>query len=254
MTLRELLRELRENILHDRSHRVGGDSDLLWSDETLVRYIDEAQRRLARQGLVIRDAQTPEVCRVQLVENVRQYDLHPSVVAVVSARLEDSARDLVRVGHMFLNGYQPPDQHVHSVAAYADLPPGRVIAYSTDESISATETDSFDAPVLRVFPAPRADALVPVLLRVVRMPLDRLSVSNLDAVPEVPSDFHLPMLDWAAYLALRMADIDAGLPQRAAEFRASFELTVAEARKVALRKMFAPKGWGFGRGGWIWEA
>lgn len=253
MILRDLLQELRHNILHDRSHRVEGDSDLLWDDETLVRYIDEAQRRLARQGLVIRDGRTPETCHVQLAENITTYDLHPSVIAVLSARYATDDRDLVRVGHALLNRYQDTTQGLQLAAHYASLPPGKVLAFSTDEEISSTETDSFDAPVMRVYPAPSADFVGTLYLRVVRMPLQRLSVHDMDAVPEVPSDFHLPMLDWAAYLALRVADVDAGLPRRAQEFRAMFEMTVVEARKAAMRKMFAPQGWGFGRGGWVWE-
>jgi hypothetical protein len=29
---------------------------------------------------------------------------------------------------------------------------------------------------------------------------------------------------------------------------------VVEARKTAMRKLFAPTGWGFGRGGYVWDS
>ena len=61
------------------------------------------------------------------------------------------------------------------------------------------------------------------------------------------------MLDWAAYLALRIVDVDAGMPSRANEFRASFEDHVKNARNSAMRKLFAPLQWGFGRNGFTWE-
>ena len=49
MTLQELLDELAKNILRDRSSITSGPDDNFWSDETLVGYINEAERRLARQ-------------------------------------------------------------------------------------------------------------------------------------------------------------------------------------------------------------
>jgi hypothetical protein len=251
MNLGELLQELRENILHDRSHRVSGAEDRLWSDATLVRYIDEAQRRLARQGLVIRDGSTPDVTVVAVEPNVAEYVLHPSIIAVLSARLQDARVDLTRTGHSVLSGYASPDHQAFDTSMLADLPPGRPFAYTTDEQISMTETESFDAPVLRLFPVPSEAATL--RLRVVRNPIEQLRTTNLRAIPEVPSDYHLAMLDWAAYLALRIADVDAGMPGRAMEFRATFEATVTEARRLALRRVFAPKSWAFGRNGFTWE-
>jgi hypothetical protein len=77
MKLGDLLSELRLNILNDRSDRIDGDSDYLWTDETLVRYINEAQRRFACRSLVIRDATTPEVVDVVLETGVTEYSSTP---------------------------------------------------------------------------------------------------------------------------------------------------------------------------------
>ena len=41
-------------------------------------------------------------------------------------------------------------------------------------------------------------------------------------------------------------------PKRAADFANSFEVHVKEARNLAMRKMFTPQHWGFGRGGFSW--
>lgn len=253
MLLSELLDELRSGILNDRSDRTEGTSDYLWTDASLVRYINEAQRRFAVKGLVIRDGTTAEVTEVELVEGQTEYPLHKSVIAVVSAKLSTGAHDLQRVGHSLLAGFTRPDDSVWDMSRYSELDAGAPLAYSTDEQVLIDEDDSYGGVSLRVYPEPDAEADGTVIkLRVVRKPLDDLTTSNLSAVPEIPSDHHLEMLDWAAYLALRIVDHDAGDPRRAAEFAASFENHVAQARKLVMRKLFSPTPWGFGRGGWSW--
>ncbi len=252
MILRDLLAELRENILNDRSDRVEGSSDYLWTDTTLVRYINEAQRRFAVKAYVIRDSTTSEIVNVTLAEGVTNYTLHPSIIAVVSARREDATGDLARVGHSALGSYSNPGTMMWD-PCYDTMSPGTAIAYATDETIGEFDDDSIGAVSLRVYPEPSADQAGDIIkLRVVRKPLDELVVNNLSVSPEIPSDHHLEMLDWAAYLALRIVDHDAGNPGRATEFAASFESHVNEARKLVLRKLFAPRTWGFGRGGFSW--
>lgn len=252
MILSDLLEELRENILHDRSDRTSGTADYLWTDATLVRYINEAQRRFAVRGLVIRDSTTAEVVNVTLEEGVTEYTLHPSIIAVVSARISTSDTDLTRVGHAALNSYTAPDTMLWDLAAES-LSPGPPLAYSTDEQVAESEDDTYSAVTLRIYPEPDADADGEIVkLRVVRKPIEDLTINNLGAHPEIPADHHLEMLDWAAYLALRIVDSDAGNPARAAEFKESFEEHVRAARTMVLRKLFAPKPWGFGRGGFSW--
>lgn len=253
MNLGELVQELRENILHDRSNRVAGASDYLWSDATLVRYIDEAQRRLAREGLVIRDGSTPEVTSLTLLNNVSEYALHPSVLAVISVKQDGDTADLARAGHAAFQTYRQPDPYFFDPSSLSTLAPGKPLAYSTDEYLRADDDGASGVVSLRVYPVPATGYLSPLKLRVVRLPVERLSTRNLYAVPEVPEIHHLEMLDWAAYLALRIVDVDGGMPNRAMEFRASFEDTVRKARSAAMRKMFTPLQWGFGRNGFSWE-
>lgn len=254
MTLGELLDELRLNILHDRSDRVSGESDRLWSDETLVRYINEAQRRFARLSLVIRDGTTPDVTRVTLQTGVTNYTLHESVLAVLSVRRVGDNVDLARAGHAALDTYRQPDTYYWDPSSALTLPAGAPRAYSTDETIGEDNEGSMGATVLRVFPEPSATYNGGVLqMRVIRLPIETFSVRNLKAMPELPEDHHLEMLDWAAYLALRIVDVDLGAPNRAAEFRASFEASVKAARDAMMRKFFTPLPWGFGRNGFSWE-
>lgn len=252
MKLSELLSELRLNILNDRSDRTSGDSDYLWTDETLVRYINEAQRRFARKSLIIRDGTTAEVVNVTLETDVDEYTLHPSILGVISAKLPDEQNDLIRSGHsVFGRAIQPTDNWDLSQQPLDTS--GKPLAFSTDEQIWEDDNGSMSAVTMRVFPAPSSDYDGTVVkLRVVRMPLDPLTANNLGAVPEIPEDHHLEMLDWAAYLALRIVDQDAGNAKRAADFASTFEAHVQAARTMVMRKLFTPQPWGFGKAGWSW--
>ena len=256
MKLDDLLDELRTNILNDRSDQTSGDSDYLWTDKTLVRYINEAQRRFARKAFVIRDATTPEVVNVALEAGVTQYDLHQSILSVLSAKIDGAVYDLARVGHCILGDYRTQNVVTPFDAALLNSPTaGAPQAFSTDETIAEDDDGTMSVVSMRVYPTPRAeDAGTIIKLRVVRMPIDDLTLNNRQAIPEIPADHHLEMLDWAAYLALRIVDQDAGSVTRAREFAQSFEAHVQEARRVVLRKLRAPQTWGFGRGGFSWES
>lgn len=255
MTLGDLLALLRESILNDRTDRTSGSSDYLWTDKTLVTFINEAQRRFAVKGLILRDATTDEATKIILKAGQTIYPLHPAVISVISAKMDAQNYDLTRVGHTLFNQFRAPTETWQDPAAYQSIPPGPTLAISTDEAVNDIDGDSFAQVSLRVFPTPTADQEGQALrLRVVRKPINQLVESAPGMVPEIPEDHHIEMLDWAAYLALRIVDDDAGAPKRAAEFAASFESHVAEARKLAMRKMFAPSGWGFGSGGFSWSS
>lgn len=255
MNLSELLTELRENILYDRSDRVAGTPDYLWSDATLIRYINEAQNRFARHGLVIRDGTSQEATEVIIEAGVTEYPLHSSVLAVISAKMPaPDIADLARAGHSAFQTYRQPDPYFFNPADLSTMPPGKPLAFGTDEYLSPDDYDAISVTTLRLYPEPTAEYAGQILkLRVVRLPLNKLSTTcGLDN-PEIPAEHHLEMLDWAAYLALRIVDVDGGFKDRANEFRASFEDHVKRARNTAMRKMFTPAQWGFGRNGFSWE-
>ena len=250
MNLGELLEELREGILHDNSDQVaGGGVSQLWSDRRLVLYIDQAQRRMARQALMIRDKMPLETEALK-----REYPLDPSVVAVISVRAHGDLADLSRAGHALFDTYHTPDTYFFDPSSLSALPPGKMMSFDTDEQVAPDEDGSMGTMVLRVYPAPDAVHVQKLQMRVIRLPLNHLTLDDMKAVPEIPEEHHLDMLDWAAYLALRKVDVDAGNPELAAAFRASFEAHCKEARDIAMRKLFAVSAWGFGRNGFSWES
>jgi hypothetical protein len=256
MNLRRLLYHLRVNILHDQGDQDpmdGGLSDQLWSDETLVEYIDDAQQRLARSALVFRDGTTPEVTQIQMVANQREYLMHPSIFGVLSARCEGDRADLARAGHSQFDTYHTPDTYFFDPSSLSSMPPGKVVAFGTDEYFVQTGHGETSQGVLRCFPVPSSDHIQTIKLRVLRGPLLHLTIDNLDAYPEVPQIHHLDMLNWAAHLALTNVDRDIEDQKRSADFATKFEGRVKEASEIAKRKLFVPMQWGFGRNGWSYE-
>jgi hypothetical protein len=259
MNLGDLLEELRDNILHDKSDQVSGASDYYWSDATLIRYINEAQRRFARRSLILRDRTTAQCCQFVTVSNQAYYQLDPSVLAVLSVRIQGDQADIARAGHSAFDTYRTPDNYYFDPSQLSNMPPGKPVAYDTDEGIGADDLGSMTAITMRLYPPPIAPYVgLTVSMRVIRLPLVRFDPKNPDltAVPEIPEDHHLNMLDWAGYLALRSPDLDVagdnGL-ERAEKLAASFEQHVLDAKHEAEKKQFVPMLWGFGRNGFSWE-
>ncbi len=262
MTLGELLEELREGILHDFSDQISGASDYLWSDTKLVRYIDQAQRRLAREGFVLRDGalNTPgatatfgtqsTVTQVITQTGVNMYPLHPSVIGVVSAQVVGDIADLARAGHSFFQTYKQPDTYFFDPSQLSTLPPGKPLAFGTDEFFNSAPDGTLSQVIFRTFPVVSAEFNNQIInLRIVRMPLEHLALKNLEAVPEVPEEHHFDMLDWAAYLALRKVDTDANFQAAADKFKMSFEETVKKAYRLFRQKSLVVPSFGFGRNG-----
>ena len=166
MNLNDLLDTLRRDILHDRSDQVAGDNDQLWSDTTLIRYIDQAQRRFARRSLCIRGLVTFVTAGYQ-----QDYPLDPSVLAVYSARnmgngayiagvyasgayntavppafvatpltppIYPDTGDLGRTGHAARSYVRRDSDVFWDVNNIATLNPGKPLAFDTDEYMAET--------------------------------------------------------------------------------------------------------------------
>jgi hypothetical protein len=251
MTLEELLDELRRNVLHDVSNLNAGPSDHYWSDESLVRYINDAQRRFARRTLCIRDKSTPEVVETPLEDGIDEYTLHSAVLAVLSARYELHTYDLPRTTHVALSGARYPETSYFDVNSYAGT--GAPQLFTTDEAIDPDDP-TFTVVHLRVWPTPTAAEDGKLLrLRVARLPLTEFTVDRYAVKCEIPEDYQLDMLEWAAYRALRNWDVDSEDRTKADMHKKRFDDAVFEARQELNRKMFSPAQWQFGHAGFSWE-
>lgn len=257
MRVGELLDELRSNQLRDKSDQVAGSAtDQLWTDETLIRYINQAQNKFASLTSCIRDNTTPEVTNLTVTPGSEIFTLHPKVIAVLSARYPGDKADLPRAGRAVFNTYHQPDPLYFDLSQLASINPGKPLAYSTDEGMAQDDNGSFNAMEFRTYPMVGTGFGATIKLRVIRLPLQHLSVDALDRRLEIPERYHMDILDWAGYLALRGPDLDVAGGDgfaRAMDLRKSFMNTVDECQRDMKRRMFAPMTWGFGRNGYRWE-
>jgi hypothetical protein len=225
MNTGELLSELRDNVLRDTTDAVvSGNADQLWDDASLVRYLNEAQVKFAVATLCFRDETTTAVSRVTLATGVDMYALDKRVVAVYGARIDRTHLSRTTYGGLFSNS---GDVTMGGVRIDSSMG-GQPRQFYTDR----------ESGKLGVYPAPdAASAGQQLVLRVARRPLVALVASNLDAVPEVDEEFHLDLVEWAAYRALRNHDVDGENMAKANSHKKRFEDTIEEYKRKTKRTL-----------------
>ena len=232
MNLTELLDELRTNMLRDTTKAVDATpDDFLWSDASLVRYINDAENKFARRTRCLRDSTTAKVVEITLEEGVEYYPLHASIIGVMSAATPTTP--LRRTMEGTLNG--APADIAGGTFAPTKGATGYPVWFSTDDSVRT----------LRIVPIPDAATEGTVIrLRVERLPLNALALTSPTASPEIPVDYHLDILEWAAFRAYRNHDIDAENTQKANSHRAAFNTAVEEVARGIKAQALAPVQFG----------
>lgn len=252
MNLGAQLTELRTAILRDFSTLVSGPTDSLWTDDQLVGYIADAERKFCRETFILRDADTPAYCQVTLQTGVSRYLLDPLVLAVISARWNTDTFDLRRIGRMLVAEVSPPDNAWFDPSLYAPLSPGRPTAFSTDELLVY---QSKARAALVIYPAPSATENGTVLnLRVARNTSRTYNLfgADINGVSEISDDYVYDVLEWAAYRALRHHDTDAGDPSDAATHKTAFEDAVEKCKRDLRSKLWGQTQISFGENGFTW--
>lgn len=242
MKTSELVAETR-GALDDLASLVAGDPSTLWSNERILRQLNDAQRILARQAWVIVDDTTAATCVITLVANQADYNLHPSVLGVLSVRLSDSDRALVRKSWNQVYGTTLPEDEWFNTSVPAAFAAGRPMLFGTD---TATRKITFwrkpDA----------AAALLTARLRVARMPILPLV---MDSTPEVSEEYHMDLTKYAAGQLLKnTANNDTGEAQGEARrigrgMVEDFFAAVAEAQRDMKRRNSVIPAWRLG--GWV---
>lgn len=200
MKLKELLEYTASEFLDDRTDLLQGEPDELWSGKTLVRYFNEAQRRLCRKAWVIIDTAQPDAGVLTLQEGKELYALHSSVLFVYSAQLEDTGCYLVPTSDLRITGQRPADTGYFDINTTAVRDPGRPQAFSRDGGFRQ----------IRIWRAPSAtETGLRVLLKVSRYPVKMLTLDKTEECPEVPEDFHMSVLaKYAAGMCLSHPNVD----------------------------------------------
>lgn len=242
MNLADLLTYTASEFLDDRTALVSGDPDSLWSDQFLVRQFNQAQRLLCRRAWVLIDYAHPTAGTIVLKTNVAQYDLHKSVLRVFFAVPSDdtTGKPLGRFTDLQLRVPQPStlDELVDNfVITSPDWDgTGRPLGVATD---SGSRT-------LRVYRTPSStENGLKLYLKVARLPINWLTLDDLEAEPEVPEDWHDDLMKYAAGRALTLPNVDNEQKAEGRRLLAEFDEAVKEARHDRQRAEMTPNTWYF---------
>lgn len=195
MTLEELIASFRE----DATDKV---EPYLWEDETVTRWLNEAQDEAAVRARLLLDDSTPAVTTIAVTAGQASYQLHPKVYEIAHLQWQPSAaahraKSVQLVTREWLDRKHPDWRtRMDCDALYAIQSEG----------------------ALRMVPAPKeAGTLV---LEAYRLPLNPLA-NDLDK-PEIHAASHAYLVYWALHRAFSQPDSDGFDPQRAASAEAAF--------------------------------
>lgn len=241
MNLEELLDHAR-GYLDDVSDISAGDPDLLWSDELLVRYLNEAQRILCRRSWVIIETGIAPAGVITLATDKVLYSLHKSVLRVFDATPTTQSAALGRG-----NDFDLRNPYLLSMDAF-DIGVAASLAGIALPAAGAPEAIASDAGTraLRVFPPPAAAQNgLQIMLKIARMPVCFLDVNKMTGTPEVPEEYHLWLTDYAAGRCLKQANLDSVAKALGQELLDDFALHVREARQDRQRASLGNDRWVF---------
>lgn len=170
MTGEELLRHLRVDILRDSS------LPYLWSDDFIFLTLSEAESWFARGTYALQD----NTQSIQTEIGVAEYQLPAGVIMVLSAAESTNSKDLHDHTRRFI-----PTNLLTST--------GTPSIFTLDESTNT----------IRLYPTP--DAVYQINLRVARLPRQSITYTT---TPEIPSQYHLDLVEYVAWKLLGSNDVD----------------------------------------------
>ena len=242
MNLEELLAYTSSDLLDDRTTLLDGESDSLYSDASLVALFNEAQRILARRAWCIIEYGVPPAGVIVLSAGKVLYPLHKSVLRIFDATPSTQTAPLGRTNDINLRNPYPPSADAFDIGESAAIAgttlniPGAALAIATDAGTR----------MLRVAPEPAAaQANLRVDLKIARLPVTWLSLEDMEAEPEVPSDYHLAMCTYAAGKCLTRPQVDSNDKVTGREMLAEFDAIVREARRDRQRAEYNGDRWTF---------
>jgi len=206
MTLYEMVKYLRRNILDDKGGQGANWSDstestrdsiqLRWNNEDLVANINEAILQVFRRINPIKDRYT-----LPLIANTNSYDLPSYIKTIELVRRQSDGHslrkreleELWRLGELETRKDQPTD-------------------YIVDGNTGT----------ITIFPIPVDNDELEMI--VYRLPLKKLTwEDDQDTIPELNEDYHVPTLYYAAYLCYSLDEANTIDPKRASNFLAMFD-------------------------------
>src|ERR1019366_1621546 len=198
----ELLDYTRNDVLKD------GTMPYLWSDDLILRRLNEAERLFARETYaLLDDTQTITTQAPVNGVGVKEYAVPEGTLLVSSVTDPTSGRDLTNYTRKFIP---------NALQTAIGIPR----SFTMDE---ATHT-------VRFFPVPDAVYVMPI--RVMRLPAQDFTLSTC---PEIPSEYHIDLASFAAWKCLQDNDNDGGNTKAAERHKTDWNEKVATAKREYYR-------------------
>ena len=187
-----------------------GDNEepYFWSDEDIVRYLNEAVQEACERAKLIEDRRTPEVCSVVVVSGQDTYDLHASVFEIKRLALGGRVLDETSVEELDCDA------------------PGWERRTGTPRQFIFEQASGASPASIRLVPAPASSGAI--ALTVYRGALKPLRADVDLGKPELPERFHERLLDWVLHRAYLKQDADTFDPNKAAQSLALFVQSFGE--------------------------
>lgn len=210
MEFQELLGHLRANVLRDRA------LPELWSDTELKLYLNEAQVEFARRTHC-------------LVDDEAAFTLFETVVGEAQYALDNRIL-FINTAHVRKPTPDDPGAVPEDWTLMRDYTRGRIPRTITQRRPCAY-TAQCNRNSFRL--AAPADDVYEIQLMVARKPLAAM-VAATDT-PEIDEDYHLALVDYAAWRALSNNDPEKANMASGKDFRAAWDLQVRDAKRDIAR-------------------
>ncbi len=194
------VKELIEAFRVDSLDRV---SPYFWNNETVIRFLNEAEDEACIRQKLIREKVDPTICRIDVQQGVSTYELDPRVIDIVYA-------SLVFVGSEnmlpYVLGKTTSDELDAARPLWRAFPfrPQSIICYDTSIEVDC-----------------KPDTDYVINLEVNRLPL--APMKQLADCPEINRIHHRHLVKWALFRAFSMPDADTFDGKRAAIFENQFD-------------------------------
>lgn len=204
MTAAELIAHLRKNILRDNAEPV------LWSDDELALYFNEAEKLFARHTHCIVEEDS-SLALLYAIAGIHTYPLDKRIVHVYGITNSDgrslSSKSRNQLPKVFGNG--------------------RPVAFTTGRGSST----------VRLSPTPDADEELTMLVAVT--PDSDFATSGYE--PGIPEEYHLSLCSYAAYKALVNNDPEGSNTEAAGNFYQQWKEALRDAKRDVFR-LRVPEG------------
>jgi hypothetical protein len=210
MTLKQLIARMRSTL--DDKGGTNGDwtaddvqSRLRWDNEELAGYINAAERETALRTQNLIESESVAVCRIAVTAGTDMYKLHPKLLFIQRAKLDNELHPLSEISWRDAEGTRGDWDTYTARSEYyiRDLQKGKI----------------------RLYPTPIADGTLRFIAT--RLPLSDMELDSWEAdEPELDEQYHEKMLSWAFHLAYQKDEPNTLDPDKVLYYSQKFDMEI----------------------------